>query len=272
MSMIDYKKYGNPFYERLAAASQYMNFSVKGLLSAGSIKKQFVNEPIIIGGCGRSGTTLLLSILSAHPDVYAIPNETGSFVADEPRFLYPSFKFSLNIFYGTNFNDVPKERSRWCEKTPSNVQYFDRILDLFNGNVKLVHIIRDGRDVTLSTHPTDKTKYWVEPERWTYDVKKGLEFRGHDNVYTIKYEDIINNYDAEIRGLCSFFGLKNSDSIINWHKNTTVKKNRAWAGEVKPLFAGSIGKWRDSKYETRVKQFMENEEAVELLMELGYKV
>ncbi len=269
---MNHKEIINAFNVRLATAYHYIRTVSRGSLIVNSIEKQFVGNPIIIGGCGRSGTTLLLSILSAHPDVFAIPIETGSFVADEPRILYPSYKFSLNYFYGANFKDVPNGHIRWCEKTPANIQHFDRILDLFNGNVKLVHIIRDGRDVTLSTHPTDKSKYWVESERWTCDVKKGLEFKGHDNVYTIRYEDIINNYDAEIRDLCCFLDLKNSDSIMNWHKNTTVKKNRAWSGEVKPLFSGSVGKWRDPKNKTRVQQFMQNQEAVELLMELGYKV
>ncbi len=36
--------------------------------------------PIIIGGCGRSGTTLLLSILGSHPNIQAIKDETGLFL------------------------------------------------------------------------------------------------------------------------------------------------------------------------------------------------
>ena len=272
ISMINYKRIINAFSERLVATCLHVRYSLEGMLRARGIRRQFVDAPIIIGGCGRSGTTLLLSILSAHPDIYAIPIETGSFITREPRRLYPGLKMKLNYFYGTNFKNVPKIHRRWCEKTPSNVQHFDKLLDKFNGNVKLVHIIRDGRDVTLSTHPTDKLKYWVEPERWIHEVKKGLEYRNHDNVYTIKYEDIINNYDREIKSLCSFLDLKEIDTIIDWHENTTVRSNRAWAGEVKPLFTGSVEKWRNPKYESRVKQFMQNEEAVELLMELDYQV
>ncbi len=36
-------------------------------------------SPILIGGCGRSGTTLLTSILSSHPKIALIPHETGIF-------------------------------------------------------------------------------------------------------------------------------------------------------------------------------------------------
>ncbi|HAE34906.1 MAG TPA: hypothetical protein DCG22_03880 [Bacteroidetes bacterium] len=29
--------------------------------------------PILIGGCGRTGTSLMTAILDAHPDIYCIP-------------------------------------------------------------------------------------------------------------------------------------------------------------------------------------------------------
>ena len=41
--------------------------------------KRFVNPPVYIGGCGRSGTTLLLSILSAHPEIFGCPRELNLF-------------------------------------------------------------------------------------------------------------------------------------------------------------------------------------------------
>jgi hypothetical protein len=46
---------------------------------AGSLLTSLPQKPIIIGGCARSGTTLLLSVLSCHPNIYAIPDETYTF-------------------------------------------------------------------------------------------------------------------------------------------------------------------------------------------------
>ena len=53
-------------------------------------------RPILIGGCGRSGTTLLLAVLSCHPAIVAIDEETrafcpGGYLADPT--LDAPFKF-----------------------------------------------------------------------------------------------------------------------------------------------------------------------------------
>jgi hypothetical protein len=187
-----------------------------------------------------------------------------------PRALLVDWRFNLHYFYGRNFRDVPGHHTRWCEKTPSNVLHFDRLLELFGGKARFIHIIRDGRDVVLSRHPEDETRYWVEPERWIREVRKGLSLKDHEKVHTLKYEDLILNYDREARAICEFLNLDDIDPIIDWHRNTTVKENRAWSGEVKPIFGDSVGKWKDPKHADRLAEFMADPEAVELLRELGY--
>ncbi|MCA9555784.1 MAG: sulfotransferase, partial [Myxococcales bacterium] len=47
---------------------------------------RFPEPPIIIGGCGRSGTTLVASILSCHPRIAVVGPETRAFAAG----AYPS--------------------------------------------------------------------------------------------------------------------------------------------------------------------------------------
>src|SRR6056297_2982515 len=79
------------------------------------LKKHFRGEPIIIGGCGRSGTTLLLSIISAHPDIYAFSKEIGVFSEwhkGKPR-LDRLNRYIL-------LHKLPDTKKRMCEKTPAN--------------------------------------------------------------------------------------------------------------------------------------------------------
>lgn len=231
------------------------------------IDGKFSKDPIIIGGCGRSGTTLLLSIISAHPEIFAFPKEIAVFSEwhhGKPR-LDRFYRYIL-------FNKIPNDKKRWCEKTPANVRYFDKILSYFNNNVKLIHIIRDGRDVMLSQHPKNPDKYWVSPKRWVNDVKAGLKFKDHPNVFTMKYENLILNYSEVVKEICDFIGEDFTGELKDWYDNTAVKENRAWDGKVKKLHSNSIAKYKYTSDTDRMKEIMSKKEVVKLLEKLNYEV
>ena len=237
--------------------------------------KQFSKSPIIIGGCGRSGTTLLLSIIAAHPNIHAFSKEIGVFL--EWRKLKESsdinFEYHprLDRLYRFILTDkISKQANRWCEKTPGNVRNFDKILDYFNEKVKLIHIIRDGRDVMLSKHPKKSDAYWISPERWVNDVRIGLKFKKHPNVLTIKYEDLILSYEETIEEICDFLGEECTEEMYNWFDNTNVRKNEAWSGSVRKLHSNSVAKWEKEDNKERVNEIMQNRDVVNLLEDLDY--
>ena len=234
-------------------------------------EKKFTKEPILVGGCGRSGTTLLLSILSAHPEVFACPNELGIFnkiQKTEDGEIHPE---RIDRLYRTFIsNQIKPTATRWCEKSPSNVKHIDDIDRYFDGKFKFIHLIRDGRDVVLSVHPTAPDRYWVDPERWVNDVSIGLHFRSHPNVLTVFYEDLILEYRKTIAKICEFCGLPLTEEILNWHENADVTKNRAYFSKVKSIHPKSIAKWKRTKDKARIRDFMSHPEAVKLLERLNY--
>ena len=128
----------------------------------------FRKPPILIGGCPRSGTTLLLSILSAHPSILAIHDEMWGFwpTETEEEFSKMMRKFYLRLDKRLKKMAIPASCTRWCEKTPNNVREFGKIIQWFRPTPKLLHIVRDGRDVATSVHPSDPSKYWVPVEQW----------------------------------------------------------------------------------------------------------
>src|SRR6056297_413126 len=84
------------------------------------MERAFDREPVIIGGCGRSGTTLLQSILSAHPSILGFPKELSVFNYWREK---DGGKEPLRIdrLYREIFiRHVPKGVRRWSEKTPRN--------------------------------------------------------------------------------------------------------------------------------------------------------
>ncbi len=253
-----YKVWLNPLLNRLGRWKVEHRFSV---------------PPIILGGCGRSGTTLLLAILGAHPHIYTMPKESKAFLewekVEEEGMLYRPKR--LDRFYRYILSHkIPPQANRWCEKTPRNVLAIDKFIAFFEDDLKFIHLIRDGRDVTLSRHPADPDDYWVTPQRWVQDVRAGLKFKDHPQVLTIKYEELVEAYEEVMKNVCAFLNEEWHDRLLNWTKYTNVKSNRAWFDNVKEVHSQSIGKWKREKNRGRVEQVMENKEFVKLLEELNY--
>jgi len=232
---------------------------------------QFCDPPVFIGGCGRSGTTLLLSILSAHKDIFACPKELGAFnkiEADGNGYRTP--KRIDRLYTSLLINQIPRQARRLCEKSPSNVKHIDDIANYYRGNFRFIHIIRDGRDVVLSKHPTAKDRYWVEPQRWVNDVRSGLAHRDNPNVYTVFYEDLVQEFTNTVKGICAFLHIELSREILHWQQHATVTRNRAYFEGLQDLSSQSIGKWQEPQYQERVDQFLAYPGAKELLTELNY--
>ena len=239
-------------------------------------ENKFSDTPIMIGGCGRSGTTLLLSIIGAHPNVFSFPTEVGTFLEwHDSLSIFSNAKSKkvprLDRFYRALLkNSIPEDVTRWCEKTPGHIRYFGEILDYFNEDIKLIHIVRDGRDVMLSRHPSNPDEYWVSPERWINDVKAGLKYRDHPQVLTIKYENLIIDYKGTVEKICDFIDEECTEELYSYLDHTNVKDNNAWHDGAKKLHSKSIEKWEKEENKERVEEVMENEEVVELLKELNY--
>lgn len=235
-------------------------------------RKKFADPPILLGGCARSGTTLLLSVLSSHEHIFACRRELGLFnrIKMKNGIAYPSR--IDRIYRCILFQRIPKRVRRWCEKSPSNILEFENIDTYFKGNFRFIQIVRDGRDVILSGHPRDKDRFWVDPERWIRDVSAGLQFSSHPNMHTIRYEDLITQYETTIEGICQFLDIPVTPQILNWHQHAKVRRNKALFTEIAQLSDRSIGKWKKPEHRERAGQLTSVPEARELLQTYRYSV
>lgn len=117
---------------------------------------QGIDEPIILLGAARSGTGLLASTLSRHPDVVWL---------DEPNFVWKAYNADLGhdmipparatekvkAYIRARFDEMRAAagKSVIVEKTPQSAMRLPFVLEVFP-NAKLVHVIRDGRQVVAS--------------------------------------------------------------------------------------------------------------------------
>lgn len=235
----------------------------------------FERPPIVVGGCGRSGTSVLLSLLSAHPSIQAVPYATHAFArtlySDRPD---PEAPFEpWRVWWALTRTGLREGARRWCEKTAKNVVNFGRLASYFDGDVRLIHIVRDGRDVVTSKHRVDRDGYWIAPERWVRDVSAGLRHRHLECVHTVRYEDLVDSTEETLRRMGAFLGEDLGRLPGRWFHGARVREFGPFDRRVaRPLDDSSVGRWRGPEYRDRVERLLETPGARELLEELGYGV
>lgn len=233
---------------------------------SGKAKRHFSKAPVLIGGCGRSGTTLLLAILSAHPRIFVFPEETDAFTQwknGKPLRIDRMYRLLLT-------RKIPETVWRWCEKRPSNVRQIEQILHYFGPEARFIHLVRDPRAVCTSVHPQNPGEYWIPVERYVNDVNAGLVFRDHPQVLTVKYETLVLQTEQCIRELCDFLGEEPVTEIHNWYDRATVRSDRAWFQGLQEIHTASLDRWKLPEHEKRINEILERTEIRDLMERLEY--
>jgi len=243
---------------------------------------------VFIVGCGRSGTTMLRSMFDSHPDI-AIPGESGFIWQRRARFEGPggfdAHRFVDYMLQHRRFRRWGLEPStvkegllepdaddyaealrrlyrlfadsrgveRYGDKTPGHVLRIPELADLF-GEARIIHLIRDGRNVALSYMDI---KEWG-PSRvaeaalhWRRRVEQGRkdgEVLGPERYQEVTYEALVDDPETELRRLASFVGLAFHDSMLHYFERapevlTTELHPHRHQGLFKPPTKG-LRDWR----------------------------
>jgi len=234
-------------------------------------KRIFTDIPVFIGGVSRSGTTLLLSVLSAHPAIFAIGQELSLFKygkEQDGRFMPQRID---RLYTAILLTHMGKKLRFWCEKTPNNIRYIPRIDSFMQGKYRFIHIVRDGRDVILSRHAyNDERFYHVEPNEWVQDVQEGMKYIDRENFLTIRYESLINDFQNTMSLVCDHLGIEMSNEISNFYEHATVRKSPAYFSGLERMHDKSIGKWKNPKNKARVDELLSYPGAIDLLKKFNY--
>ena len=237
-------------------------------------------------GSRRSGTFWLQRIVTAHPEVSAVGSEThlfshgiaplaerfhhaalgsgqvGSTFIERDALLDALRDFCDAVFAPM----IEPGKTRLAERTPLHSLHTDLIGDVYPDG-RIVHIIRDGRDVVRSLlaqqwgpqNVADGAREWraaIETARAGAHIDRYLELR---------YEDLHAEPALRISGLYHWLGLPVDDAILERAlAEARVERNLDPRGTP----AGS-GKWRTLFTPEDLAAF--EEVAGDLLYELGYE-
>lgn len=256
---------------------------------------------VFVLGCGRGGTTLMQVLLTRHP-AFAGGPETAIFtrtvnaerLAEKWPRSVPQIRQMMDespdivAFASDLLNDLAKSegKPRWAEKTPTHVRRLAWLLRRFP-EARLIHMIRDGRDVVCSLrhHPrrTIVKGKMVELDtnnpvdastrRWVGDTSAGLAFRGHPRVMEVRYEDLVSDSEATLRRVCDFLNEPFAPEMLSAPAQAVDERetSRRWPNNANAgggLNASSVGRWQKDLKPNEREVFVDL--AGDLLMALGY--
>jgi hypothetical protein len=274
-----------------------------------------------IAGCGKSGTTWVQNILDAHPEVacrgeigleqYLLPavartldeynsvsernhKRAYSDQAYHSHFDSAHMQYLLCSTLGLLFNEWITKPGVKCvgDKTPENALCMG-LLDAVGMKPKFVHVIRDGRDATVSgwnhssrTHLRQLRKQFPGSAdyaesfagAWVQHVTAAREYskRIPERYLEIRYEALKESPDEIVRELFQFLGVKFNKAVIQTSLQAASFEvqsgGRAPGSEDQRSFyrKGVSGEWKQKFGDQARQRFMHV--AGDLLEELGCEV
>lgn len=226
-----------------------------------------MDKIVVIGGSPRSGTTLLRSVLGRHPLICSGPETTVflhrvSSPADiGERMGWPAEEIEMwqcrsrsQMEFIERFAKAAMAREDkpiWAEKTPHNVGRFGFVRRRFP-RAKLVHIVRDGRDVICSLRRESFSKLDdAAPEsaaaarrcamQWRWAVTAGLRHRGDPLYHELRYEDLVRDPEPTLRRLMVFLDVPWNDRLLQADASRSRDAHEAKAAS--RISSTSIQRW-----------------------------
>lgn len=291
-------------------------FSPKpALIAEGKAIASGTKAPVFVLGCVRSGTTWLYHMLLSAGNFAVYRAESNVFNVLEPlvgnlqkanrrrellKVWQPTRMFKrtelemaaieprimqecrnggdfLRIYMETIARQQGVER--WADCTPEHILYLERIQRTIP-DALVIHVIRDGRDVALST---EKQK-WIRPFSWdkggeilaaavfwewmVSHGRRGGKQMGA-NYREVRYEDLVLKPHETLAGLSSFVGQElDYDRILKVGLGSVSKPNTSFGEDKAGAEFSPVGRWKQGLPEETASQL---EAALSsTLTELGY--
>ncbi|GAB4500235.1 MAG: hypothetical protein OHK003_19530 [Anaerolineales bacterium] len=250
-------------------------------------------------GCARSGTSILGELIASHPDVKYIFEAHSTW---EMGGLGVNDSHRLTSEYATD--EVKSKIRKWfqeqagnegllVEKKPRNILRIPFVREIFP-EAKIIHIIRDGRDVACSMIPGCGGEEWnhLKPPTWRqyFDnykggircgyawreiVEIGLSDLQNTDHLQIRYEDLLANPISTAEKIFQYLGLNFHDNVAAFCERISNDTNFSYHAKNQEQWyrqnhRNRVGRWRENL--TEQEQVTLTNILSPLLSRLGYPI
>lgn len=228
-------------------------------------------SPIFVLGFPRSGTTLLETMLDAHPQLSCM--DERSFIHDlvqqmrERGFEYPrdlgkldeATCDALRAHYWKQVREQSQAEParRLVDKNPLNMMRLPLIHRLFP-RAKIILALRDPRDVVLSNYmQIFRTPAYARMCEHLESTAQGYAtafaaWNAFAGVFALdllqtRHEDLVGDVEAFSRRLCAFLGLEWSDTMVSLHEQAARRgyiRTPSYHQVVEPVNSKGVGRWQ----------------------------
>lgn len=224
-------------------------------------------RPIFIVGMPRSGSTLTEQILSAHPDV-AAGGELSAFdnvmteivrlaggvglLAPFIGIMTPKLTRELASTYLDEIGHYSETAKRITDKALFNFLHLGLIAMLFP-NAAIIHCRRNPLDNCVSCF----TSPLVDGHAYIRDLHTlGLYYAEYDSVmkhwqdvlpdriFTVQYENMVEDTESVARAMVDHVGLEWSDACLDFHKSERTVRTVSNAQVRQPIYRTSVDRWK----------------------------
>ncbi len=203
-----------------------------------------------IVGCPRSGTTLLMELIST---CFA----SGGFCEHEMSIFAPL--------------ELSPDIDLYITKQPNDIRQLGHIFAR-DENLFIIYSGRDPRAVITSKHRENPDEYFSNYRIWAECDRAAQHYHGHARFLSLRYEDLVadpDNIQREIGGQFPFLQRRHRFSEYSQFANSSAASRRAMNG-LRAVNADSLVKWHE--HLPRIaEQYQRHPRLAQDLIRLGYE-
>ena len=230
---------------------------------------KYNSYPIFILGMPRSGTSLLEQIISNHSMVYGggelslFTNTMNKFDNElDFHFLDALKKIRKDYLFNLNKLSVKKYIT---DKLPGNFKFIGIILESIP-EAKIIHIERNPMAVCWSNYKSnflnnngmeytlrqkDTAEFFISYN----NIMKFWNVKFSEKIINIKYENLVDNFELEVKNLFKNLNLKWEDQVLKFYDNARSVETASFLQVRKNIYKNSSEEWK--KYQNYLSPMIE---------------